>query len=319
MQKLKIVFLDAKTVGFVPNMHVLEALGNFIAYPLTQPDDRIKNISDADVVITNKVIIDKTVLDAAPTVKMICVAATGMNNIDTEYAREKGIVVKNVVNYSTDSVAQVTISLILYLVNQVNYFDRYVKSGLYATSDMFTHFGPEFVELKGKRAGIIGLGTIGKRVAHILEAFGMDIVYFSTSGKNNNNDYQRLELDDLLTTSDIVSIHAPLNEQTINLFDASKFSIMKPTAIIVNVGRGGIINEHDLVNAMNNQWIAGAGLDVYEKEPLPDTNPLLRVKCPERLVFTPHIAWGSVEARTLLINKIAENIREFFPITQVFE
>jgi glycerate dehydrogenase len=311
MQKLKIVFLDIKTVGIVPNLHVFNVLGNFVSYPLTKPEDRINCISDADIVITNKVVIDKEIIDACPNIKLICVAATGTNNIDMEYALKKGIVVKNVTNYSTESVAQVTISMILYLVNQLNYFDRYVKSGAYSTGEMFTHFGTGFFELKGKRAGIIGLGNIGKRVAHILEAFGMEVVYYSTSGKNNNNDYQRCELEELLATSDIVSIHAPLNEYTRNLFDILKFRMMKSTAIIINVGRGGIIKEYDLMEAINLQLIAGAGLDVYEKEPLPSTNPLLRVNFPERLVFTPHVAWGSVEARTLLISKIAENIREF--------
>ena len=308
---MKIVFLDAKTMGKVPNFHLIEKLGDFVVYPTTRPEERLECLKNVTVVITCKVIIDKEIIDACPNLKLICVAATGTNNIDVEYALKKGIPVKNVANYSSESVAQMAISMILYLVNQLNYFDRYVKTGAYTQSDMFTHYGPDIYELKGKRAGIIGLGNIGKRVAHILEAFGMEVVYFSTSGKNNNNDYLRLELEELLVTSDIISIHSPLNEHTKNLITFARLKLMKPTAFLINTGRGGIINEHDLVEAINQQIIAGAGLDVYEKEPMVADNPILKVKYPERLILTPHVAWTSVEARTLLIEKISENIKEY--------
>jgi glycerate dehydrogenase len=308
---MKIVFLDAKTMGKVPNFQILEKLGDFVFYQTTKPEERLTRLKNADVVITNKVIIDKEIIDSCPNLKLICVSATGTNNIDVEYAAKKGIPVKNATNYSTESVAQTAISMILSLVNQLNYFDRYVKTGSYTQSDMFTHYGPNIYELRGKRAGIIGLGNIGKRVAHILEAFGMEVVYFSTSGKNNNNDYLRLELEELLITSDIISIHSPLNEHTKNLITFSWLKLMKPTAFLINTGRGGIINEHDLVEAINQQLIAGAGLDVYEREPMAADSPILKVKYPERLILTPHIAWASIEARTLLIEKIAANIAEF--------
>jgi len=308
---MKIVFLDAKTMGKVPNFHLIEKLGDFTLYQTTKPDERLERMKNADVIITCKVIMDQEIIDSCPTLKLICIAATGTNNVDLEYAAKKGIQVKNVANYSTESVAQTAVGMILCLANQINYFDRYVKTGAYTQSDMFTHYGPDFYELKGKRAGIIGLGNIGKRVAHILEAFGMEIVYFSTSGKNNNNDYMRVELEELLITSDIVTIHSPLNEQTRNLLTFPKMKLMKPTAFLINTGRGGIINEQDLVEAINQHTIAGAGLDVYEKEPMAPGNPILKVKYPERLVLTPHVAWTSVEARTLLIEKIAANITEF--------
>ena len=308
---MNIIFLDTKTMGKVPNFHLFEKLGNFVSYPVTKSEERLDRLKNADILITCKVNIDKTIIDACPRLKLICVAATGVNNIDVEHAFEKGIQVKNVVNYSTESVAQMTVGMILYLVNQLNYFDRYVKSGGYTKSDMFTHYGPEFYELNGKRAGIIGLGNIGKRVARILEGFGMEIVYFSTSGKNNNNDYLRVELDELLVTSDIVSIHSPLNTQTTNLITFSRLKLMKPSAFIINTGRGGIIREEDLVEAINQQVIAGAGLDVFEKEPMITDSPVLKVKYPERLILTPHAAWTSIEARTLLIEKIANNIIEF--------
>jgi lactate dehydrogenase-like 2-hydroxyacid dehydrogenase len=311
MQKIKIVFLDTETVGEVPNMHVFNAFGNFVSYPLTLPEDRIKRIADADVVITNKVNIDAEVMDACLNLKLVCVAATGINNVDTEYARARGITVKNVVNYSTESVAQLTLSMILSLSGHLNYFDHYVKSRSYSQSPMFTHFGRNFFELKGKKAGIIGLGNIGKRVAQLLEAFGMRIVYYSTSGVNSNNTYTRLELEELLKTCDVVTIHAPLNDKTRNLIDFSRLTLMKSSAILINAGRGGIVNEADLVKAINLQIIAGAGLDVFEKEPMLPSNPLLNVDFPERIMLTPHVAWASVEARTLLIAKIAENIKEF--------
>lgn len=311
MQKIKIVFLDTQTIGDVPNMNLFSALGGFISYPLTLPQDRVKNIGDADVVITNKVIIDREVMDACPNLKLICIAATGINNIDTEYAKAKGIAFKNVVDYSTESVAQLTITMILNLVSKLNYFDNYVKTGAYTQSPMFTHLGRSFFELKGKRAGIIGLGNIGKRVAQLLEAFGMHVAYYSTSGNNTHNKYPREELDQLLRTSDIVSIHAPLNDKTRNLIDLAKLKIMKPTAILINVGRGGIVNEADLVQAINHGFIAGAGVDVFEQEPMSASSPLLQADFPEKFIFTPHIAWASTEARTKLVEKIAENIKQF--------
>ncbi len=311
---MNIAFLDANTMGKVSNFHLLEKLGNYISYPLTKPEERLERLKNVDILITCKVIIDRAVIDACANLKLICVAATGTNNIDVDYALEKGIQVKNVTNYSTESVAQMTVGMILYLVNKLNYFDQYVKSGGYAKSDMFTHYGPDFYELRQKRAGIIGLGNIGKRVARILEGFGMEIVYYSTSGKNNNNDYLRLELEELLITSDIVSIHSPLNTSTKNLITFSRLKLMKPSALLINSGRGGIVKEQDLIEAINKEVIGGAGLDVYEYEPLSSENPILKVKYPERIILTPHIAWTSVEARTLLIEKIAENIADYLKI-----
>lgn len=313
---MNIVFLDTKTMGSVSNLYLLKKLGNFTSYPISRYEDVPERLKDADVLITCKVNIDKKVIDSCPKLRLICVSATGTNNIDVSYAREKGIQVKNVANYSTESVAQSTLGMILSLVNQLNYYDRYVKTGGYVKSDMFTHYGPSFNELNGKRAGIIGLGNIGKRVARLLECFGMEIVYYSTSGKNNNNDYMRVELDELLLTSDIVSIHAPLNENTKHLLTLPLFHLMKPSAFLINAGRGGIINENDLAEAINQHLIAGAGLDVYELEPMIADSPILKVKYPEKLILTPHIAWTSVEARELLIEKIAMNIQEFIGVSQ---
>ncbi|HEX3007989.1 MAG TPA: NAD(P)-dependent oxidoreductase, partial [Bacteroidales bacterium] len=230
---------------------------------------------------------------------------------DVEYARSKGIEVKNVAGYSTESVAQLTLGVALSLANKIAYYDRYVKSGDYSRSDMFTHYGPPFYELKGKTLGIIGLGNIGKRVAQLFEAFGMKIVYHSFSGKNVTSQYPHLDLNELLSVSDIVSIHCPLTPQTQNLIHSGNINKMKPGAIVVNMARGGIVNEKDIIEALNKGIIGGFATDVFEKEPMSKDSPFFNLTHPERLILTPHIAWTSVEARTLLIDKLTGNIRSF--------
>jgi glycerate dehydrogenase len=250
-------------------------------------------------------------MDAAPNLKLICVTATGVNNIDTAYAGQKGIAVKNVAGYSTESVVQSTFASLLALLHNIPYFDYYVKSGAYSTSPMFTHFGHTFRELTGKPFGIIGMGAIGKRVAGVAGAFGANVSYYSTSGQNTCPGYTRLGLPELLRQSDVVSIHAPLNEKTKNLIDYAALQTMKPTALLVNMGRGGIVNETDLAKALDNGLIGGAAIDVYEQEPLPDDHPYLCVKNRQRLILTPHVAWSSTEARTRLIQLTAKNIETF--------
>jgi lactate dehydrogenase-like 2-hydroxyacid dehydrogenase len=308
---MKIVFLDTKTMGNVPNLNILDSLGEVTYYPTSFPQEIVTRLDNADIVITCKTIIDKPVIDKIPSLKLICVAATGLNNIDWEYARQKGIEVKNVAEYSTGSVAQAAFSMILALLNHVEYYDDYVKSGSYALNDMFTHMGRTIVELNRKEFGIIGMGAIGKRVAQIAKAFGCNISYFSSSGKNDNHDYKRVELEQLLSQSDVISIHAPLTDSTRNLITYEKIKLMKPSAIIINTGRGGIIDEAGLAKALDEDLIAGAGLDVFSKEPIENNNPLLHIKNKEKVIFSPHSAWTSIEARVLLIEKIADNIREF--------
>ena len=224
---MKIAFLDTKTMGDVPNLNIFKEFGEVKFYPLTSPADTLDRLKSIDIAITCKVVIDKPLMQLLPHLKLICVAATGTNNIDLSHAKENGIVVKNVSGYSTNSVAQATFSLILALLNHNSYFDNYVKSGEYAMNDMFTHIDKTVSELYGKQFGIIGLGNIGKRVAEIANAFGCKICYYSTSGKNKNNKYDRVELDHLLKISDIVSIHCPLNESTRNLISYEKLKLMK--------------------------------------------------------------------------------------------
>ncbi len=309
---MKTVFLDAETVGKDVSLSALESSGQLVCYDATLPEDIVSRIKDADVVISNKVVIGEMEMSAAPNLKLICVAATGTNNIDKEAASRHGIVVRNVVNYSTESVAQVTFMQILQLVGHSSYFDHFVKSGLYSRSACFTNVVQPFFELKGKRLGIIGLGNIGQRVAKLAKSFGMDVVYHPTSGKAHSDEYQALPLDELLKSCDIVSIHAPLNECTEHLIDYSKLALMKPSAYILNMGRGGIIVEEDLVRALNEDLVAGAAVDVYTKEPFEANHPYSDIRNPEKILFTPHIAWASLEARKVLIEKTAENIRQFF-------
>ena len=304
----RIVFLDADTLGGDISLEPIANLGEFIKYPFTAPSDVVERISNCDVLIVNKVIIGKAEIDSAPNLKLICVAATGTNNIDIPYANSKGISVKNAVNYSTESVAQTTFMFILNMVGSSSYFDTFVKSGAYSNGNSFTDVSRPFYEIKGKRLGIIGLGNIGSRVASIATAFGMEVVYYATSGIAHSEEYTSLSLEELLSTSDIVSIHSPLNERTENLIDLERLSLMKPTAYIVNMGRGGIINEADLATALDQDLIAAAGVDVFTKEPIPSNHPYLTLKNSAKLFLTPHIGWASREARTLLVQKIADNI-----------
>jgi glycerate dehydrogenase len=265
-------------------------------------------VKDVDVILINKVLVDKDLIDAAPNLKLICISATGVNNIDVDYAASKGIPVRNVAGYSTDSVAQSTFMHILSLVGGAPYFDKSVKSGDYSRSGMFTDPNWNWWELSGKTIGIIGMGNIGHKVATIAEAFGMRVCYFSTSGTGHCKDYPCLQLEQLLAESDIVSIHAPLNERTGGLIGEKELAMMKRTAILVNMGRGAIVDEKAVAEAVDNGVIAGAGLDVFVTEPLPLDHPYLHMKHPERMSLAPHVAWGSVEARTRLISMIADNI-----------
>ena len=304
---MKIVFLDAATMGDV-SFEPFEQLGEFVRYESSTPQEARERVRDVDVLLINKVLVDKALIDSAPNLKLICIAATGVNNIDVEYAASKGIPVRNAVGYSTDSVVQSTFMHMLSLVGGGQYFDESVKSGSYSRSGMFTDPNWNWWELSGKTIGIIGLGNIGKKVAHIAEAFGMNVCYFSTSGTGHCKDYPCLSLEELLATSDVVSIHAPLNERTLNLIGARQLAMMKPTAYLINMGRGAIVVEADLAEAVDNGVIAGAGIDVFVTEPIPEDHPYLMMKHPERMRLAPHVAWASMEARRRLIGIMADNI-----------
>ena len=304
---MKIVFLDAATLGDV-SLEPISALGELVCYRTSSREEAIARVAEAEVLIVNKVRVDKTLVDAAPRLRLICEAATGVNNIDLGYAASKGIPVRNAVGYSTDSVVQTTFMMILALVGKCRYFDDFVRSGEYSRSGLFTNVDRMFFELRGKRLGIIGLGNIGGRVAMVGEAFGMAVSYFSTSGTSHSKDYPSVSLDTLMSESDIISIHAPYNQRTAGLIGETELRMMKPSAYIVNMGRGGIVDEAALAKAIDEGRIAGAGVDVFTAEPLPSDNPLMNVRNLDRLILTPHIGWASTEARQRLVQMIADNI-----------
>jgi glycerate dehydrogenase len=306
---VKIVILDALTFGDT-DLSAFFKLGDVDIYQTTSLQQTHERIANAAVIVTNKVVITKALMLNTPSLKLICVAATGMNNVDLEAAKEIGIEVKNVSGYSTDSVIQHTFSMLFYLVGHSGYYDGFVKSGSYSKSPIFTDITKPFFEVKGKKWGIIGLGTIGRGVANVAKTFGADICYYSTSGKNSSTDFVQVDLDELLNTCDIISIHAPLNEKTLNLLGYEQLLTCKNGAVVLNLGRGGIVDEEAVARIVETKNIY-FGLDVLEKEPMRENHPLLRVKNQENLYITPHIAWASVEARERLIAGVVENIKAF--------
>ena len=307
----KIVVLDAITLGNV-DFDKLKEFGEVILYDKTKVEDVEERIKDASIILTNKVVLNKDNLKDAEKLEIICETATGFNNIDVEYAKSKNIAVTNVAGYSTPTVAQHTFATLLHLYDKIGYYDEFVKSGEYSKSGMFTNLDRPFNDIEGKTWGIIGLGNIGKRVAKIAEAFGAKVVYYSTSGKNNNLEYKRVELDELLSESDIISIHSPLNKNTEGLFNYDNLKKMKKTSVLINMGRGPIVVEEDLAKAIDENIISGAALDVFSVEPMPENSPLLKIKNKEKIVMTPHIAWASIEARERLFNDLIENIKAFY-------
>jgi glycerate dehydrogenase len=308
---MKLVFLDAKSIGDDMDMSPFDAFGEVVKYDYSTPAEASERTKDADILIVNKVPVNAQTIGQASHLKLVCVAATGTNNLDKPYLDEHGIAWRNVAGYSTDTVAQHTFALLFYLWEHLPYYDQYVKSEQYVGDKLFSHFTNVFHDLSGMTWGIIGLGAIGKRVADLAKLFGCRVIYFSTSGKHDEPGYERVDFDTLLAQSDIVSVHAPLNDATENLMNAKAFAKMKSSAIFLNLGRGPIVVEEDLAQALEKGTIAGAGLDVLCVEPMAENNPLRRVKDSGKLIITPHIAWASVEARIRLTNIIAGQIREF--------
>lgn len=306
----KIVVLDGKTLGNVDYIKLNE-FGQVIYYDITSEKQVAERIQDANIVIVNKVILNQENMKNAKKLELICEAATGFNNIDIDYASKNDIVVTNVAGYSTNTVAQHTFAMLLHLYNNINYFDNYVKSGEYSKSDIFTNLDIEYSDLCGKLWGIVGLGAIGKRVAKIAQAFGARVVYYSTSGKNNNDNYAKVDFDELLEKCDVISIHSPLNKRTEGLFNYEAFSKMKKDAILVNVARGPIVVDEDLCRALEEEIIGGAALDVFSVEPINEDSPYLRLRNKERLVLSPHVAWASSDARNRLFEDVLENISAY--------
>ena len=312
---MKIVVLEAASIGRDLSWDSFNRFGEVVLYDSLLQEDVRKAIKDADIIIPNKLTIDKKVLEGSK-VKMVCEAATGYNNIDIEYCGKAGIVVTNVKGYSTKSVAQHTLALLLSVYEKLNYYSNYVQCGDYASSGRFSNVDNYFHEIDGKVWGIVGMGAIGRETARLAKAFGADVVYYSASGRVYDVPYARVDFDTLLTRSDIISIHCPLNEYTNNLFNNAAFIKMKNTAVLLNVARGPVVSDVALAGALKNGEIMAAGLDVFEKEPLPAGNPLYDIRDSDKLLMTPHIGWGTVEARSRLLRELELNIQAFLDGTE---
>lgn len=308
---MKIVFMEAQSLGEDVDLSMFAQLGEVENYEMDIPADNAKRIQDADVVVMNKIRMDEAILKDAKRLKLICVTATGTDCVDVAYAASRGIAVSNVVAYSTESVVQHTFAMLFYLWEKSRFYDDYVKSGEYSRQKGFGCYPEKFHELAGKTWGIIGMGNIGRRVAQIASCFGCQVLYYSTTGVERQEDFARVEWDVLLQESDVISIHAPLNDATRELINADALRQMKKTAVLLNLGRGGIVSDADLVEALESGEIAAAGLDVLNGEPIRLDNPLNRIKDSQKLYITPHIAWATVEARTRCVQEVFENIRSY--------
>ena len=305
----KIVFLDEYSLGDM-DLTPIKNLGEYVGYDRTSKEQVLERCKDAEIVICNKTVLRAETLRALPNLRFVAIAATGMNNIDLDVAAELGIGVKNVAGYSTSSVAEATMTFALSLLKNTEYFDNYFKSGAYAATEDIFHFGRPVRQLRGSHWGVIGMGAIGREVARLASAFGCEVAYTSTSGAARKEDYPQMALEELLAWADVVSIHCPLTPTTKGLIGEKELSMMKPTSIIINVARGGIIEEEALADALNDKTIAGAGLDVFSREPL-HSSPLYDLADNYTLVAAPHTAWAADAARTVLIQRIAENISEY--------
>ena len=303
----KIVFLDEYSIAG-RDLSKITSQGEYVAYENTRKEEVVERLKGADVAITNKVLIDGEAMRQLPDLKLICVAATGMNNVDLEAAKELGIVVKNAVGYSTTSVAETTLASALALARNIVYFDEYFHDGRYSKADRAFCYDRFTFELRGKKWGIIGLGNIGREVARLATAFGCEVRYFSTSGTKREEAYPAMELKEMLEWCDILSVHSPLNERTRGLVGRDELKVMKPTSLVINVARGGIIDEAALAEALDNGWVAAAALDVFSVEPLRES-PLYNIKDRYRLLASPHNAWSAAEAIDRLIDCVANNIR----------
>ena len=307
----KVVILDGKTLGDI-SIEKLNEIGEVQYYEATDESQVVERIKDANIILTNKVVLNRNNMKDAKNLEFIAETATGFNNIDIDYAKEHKIGVANVAGYSTNAVVQHTFASALGLLDQVVYYDRYVKEGEYSKSGSFTCLNKPYYEIENKVWGIIGLGAIGNRVGKIAEAFGAEVIYYSTSGKNSSTQFKKVSFEELLEKSDIISIHAPLNENTKGLINYEALIKMKSSAILVNMGRGPIVVEKDLARAIEEEQIRGAALDVYETEPVGEDNILLSIKNKDKLLLSPHIAWASIEARERLFNEVVENIKAFY-------
>ncbi len=308
---MKLVVLERNSVGTDVDVSCFERFGEVEYYPNTVAENTAERVKDADIVIANKAPMNESTLKDAPDVKLICLFATGFDNVDLNYCKNRGIKVANVVNYSTAAVVQHTLMLALALEEKLAFYDDYVKSDTYANQDRFSNFDRPFGEFEGKTWGIVGMGNIGRGVARVAQALGCKVIFYSASGNSTCTEYERVELDTLLAQSDILSLHCPLSDRTRGLINKEAFARMKKSAILVNVARGPVVDTQALYEALTEGQIAAAGLDVLEKEPISKDNPLGKIKDSTKLIITPHMAWASTEARERLVSEVSKNIEAF--------
>ena len=308
---MKISILERDSLGIDVDMSEIDKLGEVTVYPATTVENAVEHIGDADIIIANKLPLNAETLKGAVNLKFVAQTATGTNNVDFAYTNSKGIKVANVPSYSTDSVAQHTFALLLYLVEKMRFFDDYVKNGTYSNSNCFSCLDMIYPEIAGKTWGIIGMGAIGQKVAQIATVFGCKVICYSASGRTYDMPYEQVDFDTLLAKSDILSVHAPLNEYTKGLMNYDAFCKMKSSAYFINVGRGPIVVEEDLARALEEDQIRAAGLDVLCVEPMPLDNPLLKFKDSSKIIITPHVAWATSEARQRCVDVVTENIKAF--------
>lgn len=305
---MKLAILDAKTLGDDLEFSQFETFGELEVYQTTSPLQLEERIKDVDVVILNKVKLNESNLSSAKKLKLICVTATGFDNIDINYCWRNEIAVCNVKGYSTDSVAQLTVSMALSLITHLSEFDEYVKSGKYTESGVHNHLRPYFNEIDGKTWGIIGLGNIGGRVAKIAHALGCDVI---VNAHRKKEGFNCVDLDELCRRSDIISVHVPLNADTKGMIDEKRIAMMKEKAIFINVSRGAVTDEEALTAAIENGRLGGLGIDVFSVEPMSQSSPYNRILGRKNVIFTPHMAWGAYEARRRCMNEIEKNIDTF--------
>lgn len=308
---MKIVVLERNSVGTDIEVKY-EDLGEVTYYENTVTASEVRErVKDADIIVGNKSPLNEESLKDAHHVKLITVFATGYDNVDLEYCAKRGILVENIVNYSTAAVAQHTFALALALLEKLPHYDHYVKSGTYKNQSRFSNFDVPYTELEGKTWGIIGMGNIGRKVAQIASAFGCKVIFHSVTGNSKVTEYEQVSLQTLLEESDVLSLHCPLSDKTRDIIDYEALCKMKDTAILINVARGPVVNNKDLAKALQEGKITAAGLDVLEKEPIAKDNPLGEIMDSNKLIITPHLAWASVEARLRCVEEVRKNIEAF--------
>ena len=313
---MKIVVLERNSVGLDVSVDCFKDFGEMVCYSNTVTEEEVAlRCVDADIIVANKAPLNEASLKECKNLKLICEFATGYDNCALEYLKNRNVLVCNVKDYSTDMVAQHSFALALMLCENLSFYDDYVKSGKYSAQDRFSNFDAPISELAGKTWGIIGMGNIGQKVAKIATAFGCRVFFHSVTGKSKVTDYPMVDKDTLLAESDFLSIHCPLSDLTRDFIDADALKKMKKSAILINVARGPVVNNTDLFNALEAGEITAAGLDVLEKEPLENSNPLSKIMDSGRLVITPHNAWASFEARNRLVLGVYGNIKNFLAKT----